>query len=108
LFFISRLQEIYKTKGRNYKIASVSETRAFGSGGSWISNTSLVAAGTLAEGDFSTRDSFIKNYCPELKVLFPVLHDPHCFGASAVIDSEICASTICALRPKTQRRGGCV
>ena len=42
--------------------------------------------------------------CPELKQLYPSLHDPSCFGASP--NGDVCRTTICALQiPK--RKGGC-
>jgi hypothetical protein len=36
--------------------------------------------------------------CPEMKILFPSLHEPGCFGAS--LQREKCAASICALNPK--------
>ena len=38
-------------------------------------------------------------------MFYPAMHDPNCFGA--VPNGEKCALSICALRPKEQRRGGC-
>ena len=38
------------------------------------------ASGTLIGLNDSYRQTFI-NYCPELKMIFPSLHSPHCFGA---------------------------
>lgn len=40
----------------------------------------------------------IIDLCPEMKILFPSLHEPGCFGAS--LQREKCAASICALDPK--------
>ena len=64
----------------------------------------FAVSGTLPSLDFKDRDKFIQ-YCPEVKMFYPSLHDPHCFGATP--ESDKCAASICALKPKTERRGGC-
>ena len=38
------------------------------------------ASGILSGLNDTDRQTFI-NYCPELKMFFPSLHSPHCFGA---------------------------
>ena len=38
------------------------------------------ASGILSSLNDTDRQIFI-NYCPELKMLYPSLHSPHCFGA---------------------------
>jgi hypothetical protein len=55
----------------------------------------LVASGTLPDISHEERDRFL-SVCPELKILYPSLHDPSCFGASP--NSTVCAKTICALQ----------
>ena len=42
--------------------------------------------------------------CPEIKMIFPSLHDPSCFGAKP--NGEKCKKSICALRDPP-RKGGC-
>ena len=80
LFFLSRLREIHKNSGRMYKIATRAETIAFGAGEGQANDTVLVVSGTLGPLEWKTRDNFLM-YCPELKMLYPALHDPNCFGA---------------------------
>ena len=49
----------------------------------WQSNggvLSLGAVGTLGALDDTQRQARI-DYCPELKMMFPSLHSPTCFGA---------------------------
>lgn len=60
--------------------------------------------GTLPAVNFQLRDQLI-GYCPEIKMHYPALHDPNCFGASP--DGDKCALNVCALKPKTERKGGC-
>ena len=105
MFFLTRLREIERAvPGKKYKIASPAETKVFGAGGDYVNETVLVAASTIPEADFKARDLFIQ-YCPELKMLFPIMHDPSCYGASP--DQTKCAASICALKDKKQRPGGC-
>ena len=60
--------------------------------------------GTLPSVTFEERDKFMK-LCPEMKIFYPSLHDPGCFGAQP--DGERCKKTICALKNRSERRGGC-
>ena len=70
---------------------------------SWeIVGPPFLIQGTLPRLEHEVREAFLM-LCPELKVIFPVLHSPHCFGAHP--NSEKCAETICALQP--HKRGGC-
>lgn len=75
-----------------YKIASREVTVAFG--GVSDSGTPFLLSGTQANLNFTTRESILF-LCPELKVIFPSLHEPTCFGAHP--QPETCRSTICAL-----------
>jgi hypothetical protein len=106
IFFLSRLKEIEKRiPGRKYKIATAIETRIFGAGGDWVNDTVLVASSTIPDADFQARDRFIQ-YCPELKMLFPIMHDPSCYGAAP--NANQCAASLCALKDKKERPGGCI
>lgn len=100
-FFVSRMLEM-KSKGLiEPKIASREETLRFGAIGSAVNDDVLVASGTLAVLDHDTREKFLA-ICPELKLIFPSLHNPNCFGASP--NGKECAKHICALQPGP---GGC-
>eukprot|EP01035_Chromulina_nebulosa_P017102 gene17102-22616_t len=102
-FFISRLLEMNKNNLIHSNIASKEVTYRFGAIGGYSNQSVLTASGTLPDIPFDERDKFL-SYCPELKLLYPSLHDPNCFGASP--NAEKCAASICALRvPK--RKGGC-
>jgi hypothetical protein len=84
-----------------FKVASKEQTIAFG-GVHGISDTAtegvirlpIVVAGTQDRLTYAERDTLLK-HCPELKIIFPSLHEPSCFGAHPV--AETCQATICAL-----------
>mmetsp|Transcript_32979 Transcript_32979/g.79760 ORF Transcript_32979/g.79760 Transcript_32979/m.79760 type:complete len:332 (+) Transcript_32979:67-1062(+) len=74
-----------------YKVADRDATVAFGG----VSDgTPFLLSGTQPNLNFTTRESILF-LCPELKVIFPSLHEPTCFGAHP--KPETCRSTICAL-----------
>lgn len=103
MFFVNTLQEMIQENKIKSKIATKEETYQFGAIGSYGNQTVLVAAGILPDMEYDARDSFL-TYCPELKMVFPNLHDPNCFGAHP--NAEGCRKSICALQiPK--RKGGC-
>jgi hypothetical protein len=92
-----------------FKIASREQTIAFG-GVNDLSNDTiegvvrlpLVVAGTQGRLIYAERDTLLK-HCPELKVIFPSLHEPACFGAHP--NPEICKATICALQETVSPHG---
>ncbi len=102
---------------RSIVLAKKSDTESFGGLSYFIQNFNstviskaietigppLVASGTLPYLPFDIRDSFL-SICPELKVIFPSMHDPACFGAHP--NGAKCAQSICALRDPP-RKGGC-
>lgn len=108
-FFVKALLEMEKrgalaeleAQGVPVRIANREETRAYGAIGSIARETALVASGTLPGLSDKERDAFI-HICPELRIVYPVLHNPNCFGA--VVHKEECAASICAL---TKEKGGC-
>ena len=76
-------------------------TQKYGAAGSIAQHTAFVASGTLPGLDDREREAFIQ-ICPEVKTLYPALHNPNCFGA--VVHKNECAASICAL---TKKHGGC-
>jgi len=114
------LQHMYQknqagAQERLYRLATPEVTRAFG-GIQYVTSDQLgtsekpdlvelplVLSGTLASLNWTIRDHVL-NICPELKAIFPSLHEPSCFGAHP--NGEQCKATICALRDKLPS-GGC-
>lgn len=107
VFFVTRLLELNKKKRGShapYRIATLNETMSFAAIDKYASLDVFAASGILGGISNTDREKFLQ-FCPELKMLYPSLHDPNCFGASP--DGEKCAKSICALKDKTERRGGC-
>eukprot|EP01031_Cornospumella_fuschlensis_P033219 gene33219-40192_t len=105
-FFISRLIEMQKAGLLpSLRLADRNDSSFFAATGAQLLDQAVWAvSGTLPGLAFETRDRFLA-LCPEMKIFFPALHDPHCFGAQP--QSEQCAASVCALKPKTVRKGGC-
>lgn len=128
-FFVSRMLEILKIQRKSKQnmtialqyptiagermmevdfgkvlLASRNETRWFAGNSQEVSLQNFAMLGTLPAVSFQLREQVIA-YCPEIKMHYPALHDPNCFGASP--DGEKCALNICALKPRTERKGGC-
>lgn len=125
VFFVTRLIELNKKQNKNnknksknreendnvssnrsplYRIATLNETMTFAAIDKHATLEVFAASGILGGIQNTDRDKFLQ-FCPELKMLYPSLHDPNCFGASP--DGEQCAKSICALKDKTERKGGC-
>ena len=54
----------------------------------------LLLSGTQARLNWTAREGMLA-VCPELKMIFPSLHEPACFGARP--NPEKCKGSICAL-----------
>jgi hypothetical protein len=102
-FFVSRMIEMNKKGLANYKLATRNATLTYGATGGAENLEVFAASGILPVIKFDVREKFL-GYCPELKMLYPSLHDPNCFGAKP--DAEKCAKSICALQVP-RRKGGC-
>lgn len=63
----------------------------------------MIISGTLPHLTNENRN-LILEMCPEIKGIFPSLHNPACFGAHP--DSEGCAKSVCAMNP-TDHPDGC-
>lgn len=101
-FFVSRMLEMNKLGLADFKVASREATLRFSAIENEVNEDALAASGTLQGASYDVRESFM-NKCLELKLLFPSLHDPHCFGAHP--NAEECAKSICALQK--DHKGGC-
>lgn len=104
IFYLETLIEMKKKGLINVNIAPKEVTYQFAAIGSYANESVLVATGTLPDVEYSIRDTFLQ-FCPEMKFMYPSLHDPNCFGASP--NGEECAKSICALKPKEERPSGC-
>jgi hypothetical protein len=92
-----------------FKVASKEQTIAFGGVYDLSDNVTqglvrlpLVVAGTQSRLTYAERDSLLK-HCPELKVIFPSLHEPTCFGAHP--NAQTCKASICALQDNVPSHG---
>jgi hypothetical protein len=91
----------YLVQDKVARIADVATTYAFG-GVSDPEFCPFVVSGTQASLNWTSRDALLA-VCPELKVIFPSLHEPSCFGAHP--DGDKCKATICALQDKLPLSG---
>jgi hypothetical protein len=92
-----------------FQIATKDQSFVFGGVTDLTSNAStglmrlpFVVAGTQPRLTHAERDSLLK-HCPELKLIFPSLHEPSCFGARPI--AETCRATICALQENLSPHG---
>ena len=72
--------------------------------GSVTAEDVLVVSGTLPGLTDAERDKLILA-CPEMKIMFPSVHSPHCYGNH--VDSEMCAKSICATSKGPNYHGSC-
>ena len=104
-FFVKTLLEMEKKgqlpPGRALRLAEKGDTQFYGATGEMAHQTALVVSGTLPGLEDKEREDFLQ-ICPEIKMFYPSLHNPNCFGAQ--VHKEECAASICAL---TKKKGGC-
>ena len=106
-YFISALKDMNKRIGfSKYRVATKEQTIMFAGIDEFEEENGPPFAifGTAAKLEHDKRELLL-SLCPEIKIIFPSLHNPHCFGAHP--DGEKCASTICALKEKKDRPSGC-
>ena len=97
--------------GKIYKIATKEQTHLFAGNldsftidGSDPPPLPLVVSGTMPSLEHDVRQNIL-SACPELGMMFPLLHHPSCFGAHP--DGEECGKHICALKDQSERKSGC-
>lgn len=78
-------------KSKKYKVADRATTLAFGGHSNM---TPFLLSGTQTSLNWAERESLLAT-CPELKMIFPSLHEPTCFGAHP--NGDKCKNSICAL-----------
>jgi hypothetical protein len=106
-FFVSRIEKMRKAgiiASDSYRIATRNDTLKFSAIGSYANDDVLVASGTLPGLSDAEREKFTQ-FCPEIKVLYPSITSPFCFGAK--VDAEKCALSICATRKGPGYHGSC-
>jgi len=107
LFFMSRIQQMQKAgiQGMDaLRIATREDTQRFSAVGSVSNEDVLAVSGTLPGVLDKVRETFILA-CPEMKIMFPAVHSPHCYGSH--VDSEKCAASICATSKGPGYKGSC-
>ena len=106
-YFVRTLLEINEKEGTElYRVASKEQTLIFGGTENIVEveGPPMVVSGTMPNIDHELRETVL-DLCPELRMIFPVLHNPNCFGANP--DGEECAKYICALKNPDERMSGC-
>jgi hypothetical protein len=113
-YFSTGLEELNKKTPAKYRVGTYQEQILFAGGAELVSqnNTlrenaeqfgpSLVMSGIETDIPWAVREQLLM-LCPEWKVIFPSLHEPHCFGAHP--DASKCAATLCALNPDKPKTG---
>lgn len=106
-FFLDQMLQMNRKGLANFRIATRQETEILGgtrnlTDDSGVIHIPLLVAGTQERLSWEDRDSLLK-HCPELKMIFPSLHEPACFGAHP--KPEACKATICALQDQVSHSG---
>ncbi len=94
-FFVKHLLE------RDYKVANKETTMAFGGISEW-DRAPFLLSGTQAKLNWTQRENIL-SVCPEIKVIFPSMHEPACFGAHP--NGTKCKESICALQDQIPSQG---
>lgn len=106
--FILQVIEAMQKEGKQIRMGTNDDMHLLG-GVSNLTNSDgtleripLLVSGTHAKMGWVERDSLLK-HCPELKMVFPSMHEPACFGAHPKPD--VCRESICALQDIIPRQG---
>ena len=96
-FFIEHMLKESST----FKVADRQTTMAFG-GVRELDHAPLLLSGTQATLNWTRRENVLMT-CPEIKVIFPSMHEPSCFGAHP--NGAKCKESICALQDQLPPQG---
>ena len=104
---MQRYNQEHDNDHTRFFLATPEQTQAFGgvldlADKDGLLHIPYVAAGTFANLAWDERESLLK-HCPELKTIFPSLHEPTCFGAHPKPDT--CRASICALQEHVPSSG---
>ena len=106
-FFISRIIEMIKNNvldKNKILVAKPHDTMKFQAINEHSSPHVFTASGTLSGLSHKDRDEFLMT-CPEMKWLYPSLHNPNCFGAH--VNPKECGDSICAMKKGMDFHGSC-
>ena len=108
VYFVKAMVQSNKNNKNNphYKLADRNTTLSFGGiesisgttvgyGGNLEMHAPLLLSGTQASLNWTIREGLL-GVCPEVKMIFPSMHEPACFGAHP--NPTECRATICALQ----------
>lgn len=106
-FFVKTMLQMNQKDASKFAVATKEQTFALAgvtglSSEAGLERMPLVVAGTQARLSWEERDSLLK-HCPEVKTIFPSLHEPACFGAHPKAD--VCKASICALQDVIPHQG---
>jgi hypothetical protein len=106
-FFLDQMIKMNHKNVASFRIATKQQTELFAGTRNIANETGiihipLVVAGTQQKLSWDERESLLK-HCPELKMIFPSMHEPACFGAHP--KPEQCKASICALQENIPSSG---
>lgn len=109
-FLVKTMKEMKQEGVGNFRLATLEQTQKFGgvrnltstNDGSSLRYLPLVVSGTLPGLSWDDRETVLK-HCPEIKMIFPSMHEPACFGAHP--DPIKCKASICALQDSRPSSG---
>lgn len=100
---VSTVRTTTSTSTLGYRVANKSITYSFGGVISDNFNVApLLVSGTQASLNWTAREALL-GVCPEVKMIFPSLHEPACFGAHP--NGVKCKTSICALQDTIPSHG---
>ena len=106
-FFISRMQEMFGhgiISPTTTHVATAEDCMKFQASNNHASEFVLTASGTLGGLTDKEREDFM-HVCPEMKWVYPSLHNPACFGSH--VDPTKCQASICALKKGLDSHHSC-
>jgi len=106
-FFISRIQEMFGRgiiSPQTTQVATAEDCMKFQASQDHASEFVLTSSGTLPGLTDKEREDFMRT-CPEMKWVYPSLHNPACFGSH--VDPVKCQASICALKKGLESHHSC-
>ncbi|GAX25692.1 hypothetical protein FisN_15Lh063 [Fistulifera solaris] len=106
--FILEVLEKMQKEGKQIRMGTTEDMMLLGgvtnltNSNGTLQRVPLLVSGTQAKVAWTERDSLLK-HCPELKMIFPSMHEPACFGAHP--NPNVCQASICALQDVIPRQG---
>lgn len=106
-FFVKTMLNMNANGHGNFSVATREDTLQFAgvhdlATKTGVTSLPLVVAGTQPKLLWSERQALLQ-HCPELRIIFPSLHEPACFGSHP--DPQACKANICALQDEPPTHG---